>query len=90
MEMKKNDVMTRLSIALFLAVAAMLAPSASLSQAKQSDDGAMQATEARTKNITVGRGPEAIVYDGASIWVANQFSNNVTKLRAKDGVVLGT
>jgi len=31
-----------------------------------------------------------VVFDGANIWVANQSSNNVTKLRASDGAVLGT
>jgi hypothetical protein len=34
--------------------------------------------------------PGAGAFDGANIWVANQSSNNVTKLRASDGVVLGT
>jgi DNA-binding beta-propeller fold protein YncE len=30
------------------------------------------------------------VFDGANIWVANSGSNNVTKLRASDGTLLGT
>src|SRR6266540_3331135 len=40
--------------------------------------------------IVVGKGPEGVAFDGTSIWVANQFSNSVTKLRASDGAVLGT
>src|SRR5436190_5291202 len=28
--------------------------------------------------------------DGANIWVTNDFVNTVTKLRASDGVILGT
>jgi DNA-binding beta-propeller fold protein YncE len=31
-----------------------------------------------------------VAFDGASIWVGNIGSNNVTKLRASDGTVLGT
>ena len=31
-----------------------------------------------------------IAFDGANIWVANYGSNNVTKLRASDGAILGT
>jgi DNA-binding beta-propeller fold protein YncE len=38
----------------------------------------------------VGTGPEGIAFDGANIWVTNWTSNNVTKLRASDGAILGT
>jgi len=31
-----------------------------------------------------------VAFDGANIWVTNQFSDSVTKLRASDGAVLGT
>jgi DNA-binding beta-propeller fold protein YncE len=31
-----------------------------------------------------------VAFDGANIWVANYFANNVTKLRASDGTNLGT
>jgi hypothetical protein len=34
--------------------------------------------------------PQGIVYDGANLWVANTTSNNVTKLAASSGAVLGT
>ena len=40
--------------------------------------------------FTVGRGPEGVAFDGTTIWVANQFSDSVTRLRAADGAVLGT
>jgi DNA-binding beta-propeller fold protein YncE len=30
------------------------------------------------------------VFDGTNIWVTNEDSNNVMKLRPSDGVVLGT
>src|SRR5215813_2995916 len=40
--------------------------------------------------FAVGRGPEGVAFDGANIWVTNQFSDNVTKLRASDGAVIGT
>src|SRR5207253_11447517 len=42
----------------------------------------------RTAQFHVGTGPAA--FDGANIWVANQGSNSVTKLRASDGANLGT
>ena len=38
----------------------------------------------------VGKFPIGVVSDGTNIWVANGGSNTVTKLRARDGVVLGT
>ena len=41
-------------------------------------------------DIVVGTQPTAIAFDGANIWVANYGSNNVTKLRASDGTILGT
>src|SRR5919112_6327672 len=37
----------------------------------------------------VGNGPEGVVSDGANVWVANQFSETVTKLSG-DGAALGT
>src|SRR5215469_3782723 len=47
--------------------------------------GANQAT-----NFTVGSAPFGVAFDGANVWIANFNSNNVTKLRANDGVILGT
>jgi hypothetical protein len=38
----------------------------------------------------VGSVPAAIAFDGAHVWVVNGASNNVTRLRASDGAVLGT
>ena len=40
--------------------------------------------------FAVGDGPVAICFDGASIWVANSNSDNVTKLNASTGAVQGT
>ena len=34
--------------------------------------------------------PSGVVFDGVNIWTSNFGSNNVTKLRASDGTVLGT
>lgn len=42
------------------------------------------------QDFAVGSGPVGVAFDGANIWVANNGSNNVTKLRASDGAVLGT
>jgi DNA-binding beta-propeller fold protein YncE len=37
----------------------------------------------------VGSTPFGLAFDGTNIWVANQGSNSVTKLRASDGAYLG-
>ena len=41
-------------------------------------------------SFAVGSGPQGVAFDGANIWVANNTSNTVTKLRASDGATLGT
>src|SRR5205085_747178 len=41
-------------------------------------------------SFPVGSGPNGVAFDGASIWVTNNGSNNVTKLRASDGALQGT
>src|SRR5262247_882287 len=63
-----------LFIVLFMVAAAALAP----------------AVAPQSGAFAVGKGPEGVAFDGASVWVTNQFSNNVTKLRASDGAVIGT
>ncbi len=44
----------------------------------------------QTASFAIGGNPYAMAFDGASIWVTNQGSSNVSKLRASDGTVLGT
>ncbi|XHR27599.1 MAG: hypothetical protein ACFUZC_16865 [Chthoniobacteraceae bacterium] len=39
---------------------------------------------------TVGTHPQSVCFDGTNIWVANNGSNNVTKLTAATGAVVGT
>ena len=34
--------------------------------------------------------PWGVAFDGANVWVTNQASNTVSKLRASDGATLGT
>ena len=43
-----------------------------------------------TINYPVGNGPVAVASDGSNIWVANEFDDSLTKLRASDGMELGT
>jgi YVTN family beta-propeller protein len=38
----------------------------------------------------VGIAPFGLSFDGANIWVANNGSNTVTKVRTSSGAVLGT
>ena len=42
------------------------------------------------RTLPIGPGPQAVAFDGTSIWVTNVGSGNVTKLRASDGAALGT
>src|SRR6185369_10434490 len=49
-----------------------------------------QLTTSQTRSFAVGDGPEAVAFDGTNVWVANQFSDTVTKIRASDGAVVGT
>jgi DNA-binding beta-propeller fold protein YncE len=42
------------------------------------------------RTFGVGPSPIGVAFDGAHIWVGNRSSNTVTKLRAVDGVTLGT
>ena len=47
--------------------------------------------QSTTTGITYAVGSSTgICFDGTNIWVANSGSNNVTKLRASDGTILGT
>ncbi len=39
---------------------------------------------------TVGSSPELVESDGADIWVANETSGTVSRVRASDGMLLGT
>ncbi len=49
-----------------------------------------QETPLASRSIAVGQGPEGVTSNGTHIFVANQFSNTVTKLRASDGALAGT
>ncbi len=44
----------------------------------------------QTTSFATPGGSSGVVFDGASIWVANLGPNSVSKLRASDGAVLGT
>jgi hypothetical protein len=43
-----------------------------------------------TKSFAIGKEPRGIAFDGANLWAANRDDNNVTELRASDGVVVRT
>ncbi len=53
-------------------------------QPRETGDGATLGT------VPVGKRPIGLAFDGAYIWVTNQFSNSVTKLRAFNGANLGS
>lgn len=40
--------------------------------------------------FTVGTDPGAIAFDGTAVWVVNRGSGTVTRIRATDGLLLGT
>src|SRR6516162_186127 len=43
-----------------------------------------------TTSFAVGQDARGVTFDGANIWVTNNTSQTVTKLRASDGALLGT
>jgi len=43
-----------------------------------------------TTSFAVGKSPTGVAFDGANIWVTNQYGSSVTKVRANDGTNLGT
>ena len=49
-----------------------------------------QGVPTQKTDFAVGKNPDAIIFDGAHIWVANQLGDNVMKLSASDGANLGT
>src|SRR5688572_31806019 len=78
---------------LFLAAALLLSPV--VSSAQTADGTTATATKVAASSdlssaieVAVGDGPTGIAFDGASIWVTNQFSNSVMKV-ANNGTVLG-
>lgn len=66
--------------ACFFCVSALLAATGSAEQPNTFD----------VESFPVGNGPYSITSDGANIWVTNFLDDTVTKLRASDGVPLGT
>ncbi len=44
----------------------------------------------QTASFRVGMNPNGLAFDGANMWVVNYSSNNVMKLAASDGTLLGT
>ncbi len=42
------------------------------------------------RDFPVGTRPRGVAFDGENVWVVNSSSNNVTKLRARDGACVGT
>ena len=42
------------------------------------------------KDFAVGNAPSGLAFDGENIWVTNNLGGSVTKMRASDGVILGT
>src|SRR3989304_8020470 len=49
-----------------------------------------ESTHHSSSTFMVGFYPYGVAFDGANIWVTNSGSVSVTKLRASDGMVIGT
>ncbi len=43
-----------------------------------------------TASFTMGTAPYGIAFDGTNLWICNNGSNNVVKVRTSDGAILGT
>lgn len=50
----------------------------------------LDANGAILQTVTVGSGPQVPVFDGANIWVPNDFSESVSVVRASTGAVIAT
>jgi DNA-binding beta-propeller fold protein YncE len=46
-------------------------------------------TTDRTASYSIGEGAEYAVFDGTYVWIANQFSNTVTKINSSNGTIIG-
>ena len=75
-----------LSPVLFLLISFSLCFSQTQSDPKKQPQG----VPTQKTDFVVGKNPDAIIFDGAHIWVANQLGDNVMKLSASDGANLGT
>src|SRR5215203_2799417 len=71
-------------------VFAMMVSSVCSAQAQTDTTKPAQAAVTQKTEFAVGRNPDAIVFDGANIWVANQLGDSVMKLSPSDGSNLGT
>ena len=60
----------------------MMVSSVCSAQAQTDTTKQVQATVTQKTEFAVGRNPDAIVFDGANIWVANGGSNSVSKVKA--------
>src|SRR5262245_52419285 len=49
-----------------------------------------QTSPGQVTSLEVGDGPEAVAFDGANIWVANQFSGTVKKVSIGAGAAVAT
>src|SRR5215831_15317696 len=56
----------------------------------QANQSAQQSGLPTAPSFPTGKGPIALAFDGANMWTVNFSDNTVTKLRAKDGSLLGT
>ena len=71
-------------------VCAILIPSLGLTQTQSNLTKHSPVEANQTTDFAVGRSPDAILFDGTNIWVANQLGDNLMKLNASDGSNLGT
>lgn len=71
-------------------VCVILIPSLGLTQTQSNLTKHSPVEANQTTDFAVGRSPDAILFDGTNIWVANQLGDNLMKLNASDGSNLGT
>src|SRR5687768_16713938 len=71
-------------------VFALVASTLCFSQTEADTTKQPQVPPTQKTDFAVGRRPDAILFDGANIWVANELGDSVMKLSASDGSNLGT
>src|SRR5439155_10853302 len=103
---KMNRALLALSLLLIVVAAANFIPGRAQGQDPNGSRAATQAAAAavnplkvallkwfpayQSTSFSVGKSPIGIAFDGADVWVSNQYGASVTELRASDGTKLGT
>jgi DNA-binding beta-propeller fold protein YncE len=84
-DLKRRNLVAAIATAPFAAPLGVAAMAPDVLQAQ--DAQPMSEVKLGSANTT---GPEAAAFDGTNVWIATQFNDSVTRIRATDGAITGT